>query len=199
MALQENKLSEEIIEAIVVEVINKDGSPYKQMIGKVGSIGVDYFESIEMGKVLTEELNLNMKEKVVGQFKEMYDQLLKETGVVEKVMEKVMKQAGKATSEKEKSVTSKELMRVANNLKVYANNRLLFIPEPLYQESNLKERFEKAKRITVMEHIMQNNDKDVVDFCRTLISRTEWECRDLVERQTSQILREIAEKIEQVH
>lgn len=198
MTQQENKLSKGIIEVVVAEVINKDDSPYKQMIGKVGSIGVDYFEHIERGNVLAEELNMNLKEKVVSQFGQMYDKLLTETGVVEKVMENVMAQARKATTETEKSATSKELMRVANNLKIYASNRLLFIPKVPYQESDLKEKFERAKRITLMEHIIQNNDKDVVDFYRALICCTEWECKNLIERQTSQLLRTIAEKIEQI-
>lgn len=198
MALQENKLSKEIIEAIVAEVINKDGSPYKQMIGKVGSIGVDYFENIEMGNELAEDLNLNLKEKIVEQFKKMYDELLMETDIVNKVMMDVRAKAAKAISETEKITTDKEVMRVANNLKVYANNRLLFIPEAPCQESDLKDKYEQAKRITAIEQIMQNNDKDVVDFYRALISRTEWECRDLIERQTSQILKTIAERIEQI-
>ena len=45
---------------------------------------------------------------------------------------------------------------------------------------------------------MQNNEKDVIDFYRALIGRTEWECRNQIERQTSQVLRDLAEIIEKI-
>ena len=198
MAQEENKFRREMIEAIVSEVINKDGSPYKLMIGKVGSIGVDYFGNIEMGNVLDEEVNMDMKEKVVEELKTMYKGIITESGIVGKLMENVMTLAEKAKRETSREVVNRELMKAANNLKQYANNRLLFVPEAPCQESDVKEKYELAKRITVMEHIMQNNEKDVIDFYRTLISRTEWECRNQIEIQTSQVLKDIAEKIEKI-
>ena len=187
-----------MIESIISEVINKEGSPYKQMLGKVGCVGVDYFENIEMGNVLAEELNLELKEKVVKELEMAFKQLLADAKTIEKIMDDAMTKAEKARIELGKDVANKELMRVANNLVQYANNRLLFIPEPPCQEDELKEKYEQAKRITVLEHVLQNNDKDVIEFCRALISRTEWECRNLIERQTSQVLKDLAEIIENI-
>ena len=168
------------------------------MLGKVGSVGVDYFGNIEMGKVLAEELNLELKEKVVKELGMAFKKLLADERTIEKVMDDAMTQAEKARIELGKDVANKELMKVASNLVQYANNRLLFIPEPPCQEAELKEKYERAKRITMLEHFLQNNDKDVIDFCRSLISRTEWECRNQIEMETSQVLRDLAEIIENI-
>jgi hypothetical protein len=198
MAQEEKTLGREMIEAIVSEMIHKDGSPYKQMLGKIGSVHVDYFGNIEMGNMLAKELNMELKEKVVKELKMKFEELLADTGTVETVMNKVMTLVEKARIDMGKDAANKELMKVANNLVQYANNRLLFIPEPPCREEELKEKYEQAKRITVMEHIMQNNEKDVIDFYRALIGRTEWECRNQIERQTSQVLRDLAEIIEKI-
>lgn len=198
MAQEEKTFGREMIEAIVSEMINKDGSPYKQMLGKVSCVCVDYFGNIEMGNVLAEELNLELKGKVVKEMETKYKELLAELETMDKVMGKVQTLAAKARIDLGKDVASKELMKVASNLVQYANNRLLFIPEPPCQEEALKEKYEQAKRITVLEHVLQNNDKDVIDFYRALISKTEWECRNLIERQTSQVLRDLAAKIENI-
>lgn len=196
MAQEENTFGKGLIEAIVTEVINKEGSPYKQMMGKVGSIGADYFDGIKMGNVLAKELNVELKARVVERLKRKYEEVMAESGILEKVMGSVMLQTEKAKRGDGREAVNRELLRMANNLRQYANNRLLFVPNPPCQEEELKTKYERAKRITMMEHIMQNNEKDVIDFYRTLISRTEWECRDMVERETSRLLVTIAEKVE---
>jgi hypothetical protein len=195
MAQEENLFRRELMETIVSEVINKDESPYKQMMGKVGCVRADYFGSIEMGNTLAEKLNMELKQKVVEHMKEAYEQMMAEKDIVGKVMLLVGEQMAKAKRTMGKDALSKDVLTAANNLKQYAKSRLLFVPEAPCQEEELQAKYEEAKRITLMEQIMQNNEKDVIDFYRTLISRTEWECRVQIERRTSQLLVAIADKM----
>ena len=198
MAQEENQFRQKLMESIVSEVINKEDSLYKQMIGKAGCVAVDYFGSIEMGNTMTEKLNMELKQKVVEKMGEMYERMMADEDIAGKVILLVKEQSAKAKREMGTDAVNKDLLKAANNLRLYAKNRLLFVPEAPCQEDALKEKYEEAKRITVMEHIMQNNEKDVIDFYRALIGRTEWECRIQIERKTSQLLTAIADRIEKI-
>lgn len=186
------------METIVSEVINKEGSLYRQMIAKASSVGMDYFGGVEIGNTLARGVNMEMKQKVVEQIEKKYDLMIAEDNLEENVLKKTGERIDRAIREMGKDTTNRSLMKVVNTLRQYAKNRLLFIPDAPYQEQALREKYEQARKITMVEYIMQNNEKDVIAFLCALIARTEWECRRQIEIQTTKVLENIAEGLERL-
>ena len=185
--------SNTLFDFIISEVINKDDSPYKQMMKKVNDIDIDYFEDIERdGEKICSELNMELKEIVVGRFKEMANELLTESDLENRLLSGIRLQIGNSN---DNDICHKVLPTVVNALGKYADERLLFILEPKYDENELEKMYDNAKKITIIEHIMQNNKKDVIDFYHALMDRTEWECKALIEHRISLFLKQTAEKI----
>lgn len=110
-------------------------------------------------------------------------------------MEQILADIRSRLGEEDIETVQQILTNTAQELRKYAQDRLLFISTPKYDEAELSRLYKQAKEITLLEHIMQNNRKDIIDFYHALIDRTEWECKALVERKTSQFLTQLAERL----
>lgn len=112
------------------------------------------------------------------------------------LMEQILASIRSRLEEEENTKTARQkLTDTAQELRKYAQDRLLFIPSPKYDDEELNRLHEQAKKVTLLEHIMQNNRKDIIDFYHALMDRTEWECKVLVERKISQFLTQLAERL----
>ena len=72
------------------------------------------------------------------------------------------------------------LLQLQEELKARAKHYSSII-RPYYQVADLKEKYDAAKRITVREHLMQDNNKDILDYVNSLITF----CTDLCEVEIS--------------
>ena len=178
---------------IISTVITLPSSPYQHMMRKVNAIDTDYFESITRDEnILSPELNLELKDKVLNDIDEQTNRLLFDSDLMEQILadtRSCLEKEGNAETARQKLTdTAQELLK-------YAQDRLLFIPTPKYEDEELNRLYEQAKKVTLLEHIAQNNRKDIINFYHALMDRTEWECKALVERKTSQFLTKLAERL----
>ena len=178
---------------IISTVITLPSSPYQHMMRKVNAIDTDYFESITRDEnILSPELNLELKDKVLNDIDEQTNRLLFDSDLMEQILADVQ---SRLEEEGNLETSQQTLTNTAQELRKYAQDRLLFIPTPKYEDEELNRLYEQAKKVTLLEHIMQNNRKDIIDFYHALMDRTEWECKALVERKTSQFLTKLAERL----
>lgn len=178
---------------IIYELIQKHDSIYNSLMSKVNAIDTDYFEPITRDEnILSPELNLELKEKVLNDIEEQANHSFLGSGLMEQVLANVR---SRMKEERDKETTPQTLTDTAQELKKYAQDRLLFISTPKYDDTELQKLYERAKEVTLMEHILQNNRTDITTFYHALMDRTEWECRALVERKTSRFLMLLAEKL----
>ena len=178
---------------IISTVITLPNSPYHRMMRKVNAIDTDYFEPITRDEnILSPELNLELKDKVLNDINEQANRLLFDSDLMEQILADTrsrLEEEGNAESARQR------LTNTAQELRKYAQDRLLFIPTPKHDDAELHKLYERAKEVTMMEHILQNNRTDIIAFYRALMDRTEWECKALVERKTSQFLTLLAERL----
>ncbi len=178
---------------IINELIQKPDSIYNSLMRKVNAIDTDYFEPITRDEnILSPELNLELKDKVLNDIDEQANRLLFDSDLMEQILASIRSRL----EEEENTKTARQkLTDTAQELRKYAQDRLLFIPSPKYDDEELNRLYEQAKKVTLLEHIMQNNRKDIIDFYHALMDRTEWECKVLVERKISQFLTQLAERL----
>lgn len=178
---------------IISTVITLPNSPYHRMMRKVNAIDTDYFEPITRDEnILSPELNLELKDKVLNDINEQANRLLFDSDLMEQILADTrsrLEEEGNAETARQR------LTNTAQELRKYAQDRLLFIPTPKHDDAELHKLYERAKEVTMMEHILQNNRTDIIAFYRALMDRTEWECKALVERKTSQFLTLLAERL----
>ena len=178
---------------IISTVITLPCSPYQRMMRKVNAIDTDYFEPITRDEnILSPELNLELKDKVLNDIDEQANRLFFDSDLMEQILADVR---NRQEEEGNVETSQQTLTNTAQELRKYAQDRLLFIPTPKYEDEELNRLYEQAKKVTLLEHIMQNNRKDIIDFYHALMDRTEWECKALVERKTSQFLTQLAERL----
>ena len=178
---------------IISTVITFPNSPYQRMISKVNSIDTDYFEPITRDEnILSPELNLELKDKVLNDIDEQANRLFFDSDLMEQVLADVR---NRLEEEGNVETSQQTLTNTAQELRKYAQERLLFIPTPKYENEELNRLYEQAKKVTLLEHILQNNRTDIIAFYRALMDRTEWECKALVEKKTSQFLTQLAERL----
>ena len=169
-------------------------NPYTRLLKNIEHIDTDFFELITRDEnVLPPELNLGLKDKVVNHIKNQTNQLLFDSSLIEQILADISNLLKKEGTGKE--AVQQMLSDTAKELRKYAQDRLLFIPTPNYNEAELEKMYEQAREVTLLEHIMQNNRTDVIAFYHALMDRTEWECKVLVEEKTSQFLVQLADRL----
>lgn len=178
---------------IISTVITLPNSPYQRMISKVNAIDTDYFEPITRDEnILSPELNLELKDKVLNDIDEQANRLFFDSDLMGQILADIR---NRLEEEGNIETSQQTLTNTAQELRKYAQERLLFIPTPKYEDEELNRLYEQAKKVTLLEHILQNNRTDIIAFYRALMDRTEWECKALVERKTSQFLTKLAERL----
>ena len=178
---------------IINELIQKHDSIYNSLMSKVNAIDTDYFEPITRDEnILSPELNLELKDKVLNDINEQANRLFFDSDLMEQILADVR---SRLEEEGDIETAQQTLTNTAQELRKYAQDRLLFISTPKYDDVELSRLYQQAKKVTLLEHIAQNNRKDIIDFYHALMDRTEWECKALVERKTSQFLTQLAERL----
>ena len=178
---------------IINELIQKHDSIYNSLMSKVNAIDTDYFEPITRDEnILSPELNLELKDKVLNDINEQANRLFFDSDLMEQILADVR---SRLEEEGDIETAQQTLTNTAQELRKYAQDRLLFISTPKYDDVELSRLYKQAKKVTLLEHIAQNNRKDIIDFYHALMDRTEWECKALVERKTSQFLTQLAERL----
>ncbi len=189
MATKEDTISRELFEKVIYETIKSETSPCKRLEKIINDIDIDFFEDITRDKnVLSPELNMGLKEKVTDAFRCDMNALLDESGIEQQVLSDVHKSLVVLDDTK---IVAEVIHKLKSDLHKYAEERLLFVPAPEYDMADLQEKYDRAREITVMERIMRNNKKDVIDFYHALLNRTEWECQNIMERSISELLQHI--------
>lgn len=177
---------------IINELIQKHDSIYNSLMSKVNTIDTDYFEPITRDEnILSPELNLELKDKVLNDINEQTNRLFFDSDLMEQILADVRSELEEGNLE----TSQQTLTNTAQELRKYAQDRLLFISTPKYDDAELSRLYKQAQKVTLLEHIAQNNRKDIIDFYHALMDRTEWECKALVERKTSQFLTQLAERL----
>lgn len=177
---------------ILLQIIQTCNNPYTRLLKDIEQIDTDYFEPITRDEnILSPELNLELKDKVLNDINEQTNRLFFDSDLMEQILADVRSELEEGNLE----TSQQTLTNTAQELRKYAQDRLLFISTPKYDDTELSRLYKQAQKVTLLEHIAQNNRKDIIDFYHALMDRTEWECKALVERKTSQFLTQLAERL----
>ena len=177
-----SSIKDVLFQAIVQEVMEKEDSPYKQLLKKVNDIDVEYFEEIPRnGEKMDSRLNVELKTEVVGVIEQMADELLLKSGLQQKIMTELNAQIEAAKQKESAEVVAEDVKALVERLTKFAQGNLFFLPKAPFTEKELKDKWRKAKNITLLESVFTSNSPDIIDFYHSLLRQTEWECKNLVE------------------
>lgn len=179
------KLCNEIIDYVIDEVVRDGNSPYNMLLRKVNDIDVDYFENISRDQEqLSDELSVELKDKVIVQFAIMADDLFLNSTLAARL--------SAAVRDKAEGSSPHLLECVKKALQQYAADRLKFIPAPQATSKDLNKMFIAAKEVTLAERFLRNNKADVIEFYHALLQATVYDCRKLIEERTAVFIETIA-------
>lgn len=190
----ENKL----FEMIVGPVLYDEGCPYKLMIKKLNDIDIDYFQgSSALSDRLDDTLRIEIKHKIVNDFNEFGKQLFHDYS--EKIEQKVKKDIGnwlRLQSDRKNALDI--LDDVFARIHSFTRKQLNYVPSPTYSSAELRELYNAAMKVSLVERIAGTNDKDVIRYYHALINHTVWTCRMLTRRRFSQLLMSLVDKLSRV-
>ena len=180
---------------IVEPVLYAELSPYKLMTEKLKSIQMDCFLGNEsLGKKLNKEmkLDIDIKRHILKDFISYGNELiaLKAKEIEEEIIESVKKIVLQSDN---KTKDLRCLNEALNDTRHFVRKQLCFVPTPMYGNSELRELYASAKRVTLMERISGSNDKDVFIYYHALVEHTLWACRMLMRRRVGQYLMHIVD------
>lgn len=188
--------SAELYRTIIDRVVEDFDSPYNQLMRKTNDIDVDYFDGLRSSSsVLDEKLNDELKSKVLGDFEKQADELLTGSRLREELLDEVKHRVAVVKENMGEEACGNYLDGLSSELKNYSFDMEIEPRLPDCTDSDLQEKFEAAKRITLKERIMGNNIYDVVDYHNALMNRTWWESRVLVTDRVSAFLIELSKEI----
>lgn len=181
-------VSKELFETIVGPVLYEDESPYKLMMKKFNDFDIDYFNGpYILGDRLDETLNISVKQRIIHDFGEYGNLLIRENSEI--IEERVKNDIGRwLEKQKDRKAALQQLDEVFANIHKFIRRQLNYIAKPMYTKSELKELYEAAQRVTLIERVTGSNDKDVIRYYHALISHTVWACRMVTRRRASQYL-----------
>ena len=188
-----SSIKDELFQSIITEVIEKEGSPYKQMLKKVNDIDVEYFEEIPRnGEKMDSRLNVDLKTEIVAVIEKMADDLLLKSGLQQTILADLKSRIENAKQQGDPEEVSKDVKALVERLTKYAQGNLFFLPKAPFTEKELKDKWRKAKNITLLESVFTSNSPDIIDFYHSLMRQTEWECKNLVEIRTQSFIMALA-------
>ena len=163
------ELSQRVYDIVVEEV----DAMYPQFMKRVNNIDVDYFEGIfRDSEVIPQELNFELRDKVINDVKQYAMQLLEEANIKKRI---------KAALEDPDTTTAKEALDHAKKLirsYVYASSILNGSSD--ITEEELKRMYIEAKKRDLWERIVQTNRNDVIKFHHALMNKTYEQCKDIL-------------------
>lgn len=190
--------SAEVYRTIIDRVVEDFDSPYNQLMRKTNDIDVDYFDKINRSQVLDKNLNNELMAKALKDFEKRFDDMLDNGDLEKELLEDVIRKSSIVKENMGDNAYANYLEGLSSELHRYAYV-MEFVPRfPKYTDTDLKEKYEAAKRITLREHVMQDNIIDVNDYHSALMDRTWWECRVLVTEHVRTFLLNLSKDIQKL-
>lgn len=167
--MDSEKLSQRIYEIVVNEV----DTIYPQFMKRVNDIDIDYFEGIVRdSEEIPEELNFELRDKVLADIKKYALQLLEESNIRNRI-EAILKDTDPATA-REAFNNARELIHS------YLNARSILNGSSDVTEEELHKMYAEAKKRDLWERFTQNNKKDIIKFFHALMNDTYEQCKDVL-------------------
>ena len=196
MGTRMKEISKKLSDMIIAKVMEDIDSPYQLMRRKLKNIDIDYFEDISRDtEIIDPKLNLGLKDRIRGDFQRSADELLEESGLKEQVTDEIKEHLSKQKQQISPEEYTNILADVVNELRNYANQLLQTVDIEKITESELAEKYEKAKLISLKEKILRNNKRDVIEFYHALMERSWWECSVFVEKRIVSFLMSLADEL----
>ena len=167
--MEARDLSQEIYHLVVrnVEAI------YPQFMKRVNDIDIDYFEDITRdSEDLPEELNFELRDKVLDDIKQYAIQLLEDTNIKGQVAA-ILQDADEATAKE-------AMMSARGEIRSYVDAYSAFNGSSDITEEELQKMFTEAKKRNIWERITQSNKADVIAFHHALMDKTYEQCKDVL-------------------
>ena len=159
--METKELSNRIYDIVVEEV----ETIYPQFMKRVNDIDLEYFEDIVRdSEEIPEELNFELREKVLDNMKHYAMQLL-ETSNIKRRINAIMQDVNADTA-REAFVQAKELIRSY----VYASSILNGSSE--FTEEELQKMYTDAQKRDLWERLTQSNKSDIIGFHHALMDKT---------------------------
>lgn len=201
MQTQYNSLSDIIFSTIYHDAIADEGSPFNQLKKKLYDIDKDYFEKIPADtERLHQDLNPALRDSIVEDFRKLAEKYLGasyEDHLVQSIQQ--MKDAHFPDADPQSIVEAcdkakKELLDAAQ---FRFNHPTSQYEEPCSKvsEATMMNQYKKAKERTFTERITQTNKAEVIAFHHTLMQKTVWDCKQLIEDKVITLIGHITERL----
>ena len=162
-------LSQRIYDIVAKEV----EAIYPQFMKRVNDIDKDYFEDIvHDSEVIPKELNLGLRDKVLDDVNQYAMQLLEGSNIKDRIA--AMMEDTNASTAREAFDGAKELIRD------YVYTGCILNGSSDITEEELQKMYKDAKKQDLWEMIMQNNQKDIIEFHHALMDNTYEQCKDVL-------------------
>lgn len=180
------------------EAIGNDTSPYGLLKKKLYSIDTDYFEHIPAWtEQLPETLNVDLLSKITDDFRILVEQKFNsdfEENLLNRIHAMVRESAPDADSEVVAKACEIAKEKIHKTAGLYFN----YAPCPRVRLTEVLRKYQDARKITIGERIMGNNNADVLDFHHALMYRTIWDCKKIIDDGAIMFTDNLLGKIEDV-
>jgi hypothetical protein len=167
--METKELSNRIYDIVVEEV----ETIYSQFMKRVNDIDLEYFEDIVRdSEEIPEELNFELREKVLDNMKHYAMQLL-ETSNIKRRINAIMQDVNADTA-REAFVQAKELIRS------YVNASSILNGSSEFTEEELQKMYTDAKKRDLWERLTQSNKSDIIGFHHALMDKTYEQSKDVL-------------------
>lgn len=192
--------SKQLYRTIINRVVENEDSPYSLLMRKINDIDIDHFDAVRNHEEeIHENLNMDLRNKVVNIFEAKAKELLCDSGLGETLLRQVKEKSGVVRETMGQQSYEIYLSSLATELKTYADSLEIKPRFPKYTNEDLRLMYEAAKRITLKERLLKSNVYDITAFHDALQDRTWWDYRVLVTNMTREFLLRLAEEIGELH
>ncbi len=189
-------LSQVIYDYVLNTVVRNENSPYSLLRKRVDDIDIiDIGETPGTSKELPDYLSLDLKDNVVTRISNECDKYFCDENSKNELIATVQSKIRESATNVNLTDIKTALDYIRASLEKYSESLLTAVNPSKYSEVELKEKYEKAKRITIIERITGNNVNDVIEFQRSLTHYTYWTCRYVIKKRTADYLIQIAQEI----
>lgn len=186
-----DNLKEKFYNIIMDLVVNDEQSPYNQMLRKTLDIDIDYFNNISRDcETIPDELNFELKEKVVNDFSVMADTLYNDN-LTHAILNEIYKSENNNFTPDMHSPLLESIRTAITLVEKWVNA----YSDTYIDQQRLQRLFEEAKRRTLIERLLNNNKADIIAFHHALMDNTVWACKRLIKERTLSYLNNLQEHI----
>lgn len=188
-------IAKQMYNQIIGAVVKDDSSPYQAMMNKAKDIDIDYFERINRGiYTISDELNLELKDKVVTSFSKMADDYYTGTDMESQLVCMIKERADGILGSGDVKGCKDFLNSLSGRLEMFVKNAEIHEGLPKYTHADLETMYQDAKHISLKEFLLGTNDDDILNFYSALMDNTWWACREVIVRKTNAFLLDLAAK-----